>query len=342
MELSSEVLLWLGAPVMKRSGALTETNPVQSLIDALEALRLAKYLIVVVFTFSIYDIVLTYSREVQLIWGSRWTFVRILFTIARYLVPCILIMNILFTFHPNLSAQICRVEIRVMAASGIFANATMMCILLLRVWALWGRKLWMLTILLLVFAGSQLPPALLIGKTIQKLDVIDNPLPGLLTGCVTTSSSSASVHWVQLFISSLAYESTLFLLTVARAWSLNRRGVGTPIMTLLTRDGAWYFLVVIVFVGLTAAGTLIPQTQMAALLSQSFVAVISCTCCRLLLRLRGFYTPTDQSTRSEGVTHSQQDGISMRRYTSRRNEHIAPFPVPSSPSFDHTFSKLPV
>ncbi|KAH7343887.1 hypothetical protein B0J17DRAFT_714042 [Rhizoctonia solani] len=292
MELSSEVLLWLGAPVMKRSGALTETNPVQSLIDALEALRLAKYLIVVVFTFSIYDIVLTYSREVQLIWGSRWTFVRILFTIARYLVPCILITNILFTFHPNLSAQ--------------------------------------------------LPPALLIGKTIQKLDVIDNPLPGLLTGCVTTSSSSASVHWVQLFISSLAYESTLFLLTVARAWSLNRRGVGTPIMTLLTRDGAWYFLVVIVFVGLTAAGTLIPQTQMAALLSQSFVAVISCTCCRLLLRLRGFYTPTDQSTRSEGVTHSQQDGISMRRYTSRRNEHIAPFPVPSSPSFDHTFSKLPV
>ncbi|CAE6478438.1 unnamed protein product [Rhizoctonia solani] len=121
----------------------------------------------------------------------------------------------------------------------------MMCILLLRVWALWGRKPWMLIALLLVFASSQLPPALLVGKTIQKLEVIDNPLPGLLTGCVTTSSSSASAHWVQLFISSLTYESTLFLLTLVRAWSLNRRGAGTPIMTLMTRDGAWYFLVVI-------------------------------------------------------------------------------------------------
>ncbi|KDN40830.1 hypothetical protein RSAG8_07848, partial [Rhizoctonia solani AG-8 WAC10335] len=76
-----------------------------------------------------------------------------------------------------------------------------------------------------------------------------------------TSSSSASTHWVQLFISSLTYESTLFLLTVARAWSLNRSGVGTPIMALLTRDGAWYFLVAIVSVGLTAAGSSIPKVS---------------------------------------------------------------------------------
>ncbi|EUC57678.1 transmembrane protein, putative, partial [Rhizoctonia solani AG-3 Rhs1AP] len=137
----------------------------------------------------------------------------------------------------------------------------MMCVLLLRVWAVWGRKLWMLAVLLLVFVSSQLPPALLIGKTIQKLDVIDNPLPGLITGCVTTSSSSASAHWVHLFISSLTYESTLFLLTVVRAWSFSRRGVGTPIMTLLTRDGAWYCLVAIASVGLTAVGTSIPKAN---------------------------------------------------------------------------------
>ncbi|KDN40831.1 hypothetical protein RSAG8_07849, partial [Rhizoctonia solani AG-8 WAC10335] len=86
MELPLEVLLWLEPSLVKRA----EANPMQSLIEALEALKLAKYLIVVVFTFFMYDIVLTYSREIQLIWGSRWTFVRILFTIARYLVPCIL------------------------------------------------------------------------------------------------------------------------------------------------------------------------------------------------------------------------------------------------------------
>ncbi|CAE7224110.1 unnamed protein product [Rhizoctonia solani] len=325
MELPREVLLWLGPSLAKRSGASAQPNPIQSLIEALEALRLAKYLIVAVFAFSIYDIVLTYSREVQHIWGSRWTLVRILFTIARYLVPCILMHTSITglglmgskVWHPDDLISIIRLT------ESIY-------------------RLWMLAILLLVFASSQFPPALLIGKTIQKLEVIDNPLPGLLTGCVTTSSSSASTRWVQLFFSSLTYESTLFLLTVARAWSLNRRGVGTPIMILLTRDGAWYFLVAIASVGLTAAGTSIPKTQMAALLSQFFIAMMSCTCCRLLLRLRGFYTPTDQSTRSEGMSHSQQDGISMQCYTPRQNKHLAPFPVSSKVSLDRALSKLPV
>ncbi|CAE6425700.1 unnamed protein product [Rhizoctonia solani] len=262
MEMSPEVLFWLGDGLTKRGGPPIPVNPVQALVEALEALRLAKYLIVAVSTFLVYDIVLTYPREVQLIWGSRWTFVRVLFTIARYLVPCILIRpQSPFIRIYQLS---CRIETRMIAALGIFANSIMMCILLLRVWALWGRKPWMLTVLLLVFASSQLPPALLIGKKIQKLEFVDNPLPGLLTGCVTTSSSSASVYWVQLFISSLTYESTLFLLTLARAWSLNRRGAGTPIMTLMTRDGAWYFLAVIGMGGISrshSVGDLHPKNS---------------------------------------------------------------------------------
>ncbi|QRV72688.1 transmembrane protein [Ceratobasidium sp. AG-Ba] len=157
---------------------------------------------------------------------------------------------------------------RVIAATGILSNSIMMCILLLRVWAIWGRKLWMLLILLSVFASSQLPPAILIGGELSKLQLIDNPLPGILTGCVVTSQSSLHANWVHLFISSLTYESTLFALTLIQAWIINRRGAGTPIMTLLTRDGAWYFLPVSGSVSLTAIGTSVQKTQVAALLSQ--------------------------------------------------------------------------
>ncbi|CAE6391679.1 unnamed protein product [Rhizoctonia solani] len=83
MEFSPEVLFWLGSSLVKRTRAPSQINPIQSLIEALEALRLAKYLIalVVVFTFLMYDIgklvaqftritsvdlleALTYSREV--------------------------------------------------------------------------------------------------------------------------------------------------------------------------------------------------------------------------------------------------------------------------------------
>jgi hypothetical protein len=45
MELPSEILLWLGPTLTKRAESQIPANPIQSLIDALEALRLAKYLI---------------------------------------------------------------------------------------------------------------------------------------------------------------------------------------------------------------------------------------------------------------------------------------------------------
>ncbi|KAG8762180.1 hypothetical protein FRC12_009154 [Ceratobasidium sp. 428] len=204
-----------------------------------------------------------------------------------------------------------------MTAAVIFSNAVMMSILLLRVWAIWGRKFWMLGILLLVFASSQLPPAILIGGELQKLTPIDNPFPGVLTGCVVTSQSGLKSNWVHLYISSLTYESVLFLLTLVRAWILNKRGIGTPIMTLLTRDGAWYFLVVIASVSLTAIGTSVPKTQAAALMSEFFTAIMACICSRLLLRLRGFYAPTDQSTGREVILLNED--ISMRPYTSGKH-----------------------
>lgn len=44
MELSAEVLHWLGHTPERRALEIP-SNPIQSLVDALEALRLAKYLI---------------------------------------------------------------------------------------------------------------------------------------------------------------------------------------------------------------------------------------------------------------------------------------------------------
>ncbi|KAF8608052.1 hypothetical protein BDV93DRAFT_551919 [Ceratobasidium sp. AG-I] len=316
MELSSEVLLWLGHSMERRLEM--PANPIQALMDALEALRLAKYMILVAFTLSIYDIIITYGREVLC---ALHPDIKLGFYLSSKRTSQSVCNNFSQSFDQLLIdlAFSCRVEIRVMAATGIFANSVMMSVLLARVWAMWGRQRWMLCVLLAIFVGSQLPPAILVGREVEKIQMIDNPLPGVLTGCVATSASSASAHWVKLFITSLAYESILFLFTLARAWDMSRRGVGTPIMTLLTRDGAWYFLVVIGSVSVTAIGTSVPKTQMAALLSQFFIAITACTCCRLLLRLRGFYTPTDQSTGTGGSRSRTNPGeISMDRYPARK------------------------
>ncbi|KAG8715838.1 hypothetical protein FRC08_010106 [Ceratobasidium sp. 394] len=52
-------------------------------------------------------------------------------------------------------------------------------------------------------------------------------------------------------------------------------------MTMLTRDGAWYFLVTMVSVSLTTVGTSLPKTEVAAHLSLFFIAIMASTGSRL-------------------------------------------------------------
>lgn len=45
MELPSDVLVWLEMSLEKRAVPAVQSNPIQALVEALEALRLTKYLI---------------------------------------------------------------------------------------------------------------------------------------------------------------------------------------------------------------------------------------------------------------------------------------------------------
>ncbi|KAG8693593.1 hypothetical protein FRC08_009023, partial [Ceratobasidium sp. 394] len=79
--LPPELLLWLDHPITKRAPPIPQ-DLVPVLEAYLEALTLAKYMLVAAFTLLIYDMILTYPSEVRFMWGSRWTFVRAAFTIV--------------------------------------------------------------------------------------------------------------------------------------------------------------------------------------------------------------------------------------------------------------------
>ncbi|KAF8681037.1 hypothetical protein RHS04_03459 [Rhizoctonia solani] len=377
MEISSEVLPLLGPGLTKRAGSSIPANPIQTLVEALEMLRLAKYFIVAVITFLVYDIgnslhssisatltnpleVLTYSREVRE-YPSRIEKVQCnpffagsarvgisLDACASAVHDCSILGTLYLNYEPlmlvrkpspwtSLTSALSHLSSEFISSGYRYPLVTGLGFM--------GAKAMDVDRLALSLRKLTTPSSFARGE--------DNTMPGLLTGCVTTSSSSASAHWVQLFISSLTYESTLFLLTLVRAWSLNRRGAGTPIMTLMTRDGAWYFLVVIgmgqAYVTTTSADGYYSirrfdsagNLDSKALLPQFFVAMISCTCCRLLLRLRGFYTPADQSTRYEGTAQGQHNEISLQPYTPRKNDYLTTLAT-SATSFDRMSLKTPV
>ncbi|KAF8760282.1 hypothetical protein RHS01_01955 [Rhizoctonia solani] len=378
MEISSEVLPLLGPGLTKRAGSSIPANPIQTLVEALEMLRLAKYFIVAVITFLVYDIgnslhssisatltnpleVLTYSREVRE-YPSRIEKVQCnpffagsarvgisLDACASAVHDCSILGTLYLNYEPlmlvrkpspwtSLTSALSHLSSEFISSGYRYPLVTGLGFM--------GAKAMDVDRLALSLRKLTTPSSFARGE--------DNTMPGLLTGCVTTSSSSASAHWVQLFISSLTYESTLFLLTLVRAWSLNRRGAGTPIMTLMTRDGAWYFLVVIgmgqAYVTTTSADGYysIRRFDSAGNLdskdsngSSPFTRPNTSIVHARLLRLRGFYTPADQSTRYEGTAQGQHNEISLQPYTPRKNDYLTTLAT-SATSFDRMSLKTPV
>ncbi|KAG8702552.1 hypothetical protein FRC08_003412 [Ceratobasidium sp. 394] len=286
--LPPDVLLWLDHPITKRAPPIPQ-DPVAALKTYLEVVTPAKYLMVATFTLFIYDMILTFRSESTYIRGLQLR---------------------------------CEVEIKLLAAVAMFCNSVALCILGLRVWAIWDQKLWMLALLSVIFLGSVLSPSTLVGREVQKLVVIDNPLPGILTGCTIEYQFGLSTKWARFYVCSLIYDSSLLMLTLLKAWILRKGGVRIPIMTQLTRDGAWYFLVSMVSVGLTTVGSSFPETEAAALLSIFSIATVAGASSRLLLRLREFYTPKNYTSRRDA---SRWIGdIAMRDYNSRSDRWTAP------------------
>ncbi|KAG8738790.1 hypothetical protein FRC12_016564, partial [Ceratobasidium sp. 428] len=163
-------------------------------------------------------------------------------------------------------------------------------LLLLRVWGTWGKNPRILLFLLAVFTCFELIPLVLLGRRIDEMRAIQNPLPGILTGCIIPFN--LKFQWFRLFLCSLVYETILFTLTAIQAWQSYRYGMGTPLLAYIVRDGAGYFLVVVCAMLLTTIGTIFPSTLPAAVGSGAFLAVMSSMCCRLVLRLRSYTANT--------------------------------------------------
>ncbi|KAF8835905.1 hypothetical protein BDN67DRAFT_378275 [Paxillus ammoniavirescens] len=105
-------------------------------------LQVSKYLNVAAVAAFLFDYCLTFSSEVHHVWGKKWEITRIVFTISRYLpfvasaMTCVLYGNNCGAYNYVLHViyNFCVVSAEV--------------ILILRTYALWGRKRWVLAILI--------------------------------------------------------------------------------------------------------------------------------------------------------------------------------------------------
>jgi len=79
-----------------------------ALIYEFENLQMIKYLEVASFAFLVYDYILNIHREVQLIWFSRLSLVKLLYLTTRYSAFLTALTMLLITFYPTFSLTFCK------------------------------------------------------------------------------------------------------------------------------------------------------------------------------------------------------------------------------------------
>lgn len=274
--------------LVSRDGLIIPAQIIATLSYELNRIMLAKILNIAMLTFICWDIIITMDEEIKCMWGRKWDLVRILYCITRYSAPVVVGLCTFEIFYPAPSLKSCNILIRMNIVVGLIITSSSMLLLLLRVWAIWDRNLWILVPLLILFSCAEIVPTVLLGVKVHNLRAIHNPLPGILTGCIVPFNGQ--FQWFRLLVCSLVYESLLLALTIVRAWQSYQEGMQLPLLSYIVRDGIGYFLVVTVSILLTTIGALIPVTTPAAIGSAMFPGFMAVMCYRLILRLRSYST----------------------------------------------------
>ncbi|EIN08183.1 hypothetical protein PUNSTDRAFT_134577 [Punctularia strigosozonata HHB-11173 SS5] len=198
-------------------------NSLSILVDTISDLSIQERIETSSLALFAYEYLITLSEEIEKVWKQPWTSASILFMLNRYYTMLELLAVALISFNP---AWISKGAGAVVVVA--FCEATM----ILRIYALYGRRLRILLVLCFCLAVQ----VTLQGIALAQSHSVPAPVGCLLVG----KSSFFSVFW----IAPLVMESIIFIMTMWRSRRYFYQGSLMPAMRVFLLDGAAYFLVV--------------------------------------------------------------------------------------------------
>lgn len=240
--------------------------------------------------FIFWEHCITFREEVDLIWRSQWSLVNVLFLVIRYMTLSIRIVELVF--YTNVFGLIrptpsnCVAWLRFEAAAGQILFFSVEIVLIMRVFAFYGRKWMLLFGVFALFALENAARITILGITIPKILIVPSPLPPNLHAgaCLIVADPPLfSNYWVP----GLIFESILFLLVMVRfvQTKLHAELDSPHVLVVFVRDGAWAFTVIFaVLLWNTLSFELTPVKGDVAL--TWLYSVLGCCGSRLVLNLR--------------------------------------------------------
>jgi len=225
-----------------------------------------------------YDFLVCWKLEYFRIWKQPFNFVSILYVISRYW----------FFVHMGLSTWLwsghftveeCSKLWRLIPATALVIELSGETILLMRTWAIWGRKSYILVVLLIMLATYL---ALMIYCTVDGLTSV--PTFEERSWCIATSLPNNNIS-ISYWCPALVFDMTVTVLMVAKVVPLLKNSPSKALLNMILREGLGYLAVLTIANGINTGlfASHFSQNAIVVPFSLLFTSIMSC---RLVLSLR--------------------------------------------------------
>ncbi|PPR07339.1 hypothetical protein CVT26_013655 [Gymnopilus dilepis] len=268
------------------------------IVQAIEILNLVTHFDVAASTLFVWDWLLTLRMEVELVWKSKWNFMKVLYLAQRYL-PFVDTIGLVICHQLGINMAVSTCQ-RVYYASGYLIVVGFILselILTLRAWAVWNRDRLLMVVLSSLFVALWSLDLAFITLFLRSVGFAPEPYAGF-TGCfVIQANHFLMLCWVVL----IAWDTIVLLVMLVAGYKAYKTGGPSALLDVVYRDGIIYYFYVFVLstINVIVVKTLPPEYE--HLLTSTERCLHSVLTSRVLLDIRA-YTVHRRRCWADGLT----------------------------------------
>ncbi|KAH8113071.1 hypothetical protein DFH11DRAFT_1602889 [Phellopilus nigrolimitatus] len=217
--------------------------------------------------------------QVSLVWFSRWSSVKVLYILNRYLpfVDTFLSLHLLTGTNTD---QECLFGFKAVTWLIVVGIIIAEIILMFRTYALWGRRPIILGILVSLGLAVYIPAIVIAQLEVETFAYAAVPTGG----CAKTKDTSPIIFVAFLLL--IINETTIVVLTLIQARLLHRESQSTLVL-LMYKDGLFYYIYLLSFSLVNLLIAVAAPPEFANWLTTPQRVMHSLLCTRVLLHIRG-------------------------------------------------------
>ncbi|KAG1873967.1 hypothetical protein F4604DRAFT_763976 [Suillus subluteus] len=263
-------------------------------ITAARSLQYLAYICTSMATFWAYDYVCSFHEEWNFLCRSRWTEVKVLYIIARYIPFLLVITDIYLNFSPNENTKKCKILVNIYLSCGVISLTCSECFFVLRTYALWNSNRIVIVAMLSTLFATIVSFISICFSAMVTSHITTTAVPGI-TGCYR---SSTSVQFFVPFLLLLVFQLGLVTLTLIRVFQTWRISSGSMHAILVKHNIFYYACGLFLSAVNVLAPVMFSDSAYYALLGESQVYILAILSTRMHLHLwhigqHAVYDPED-------------------------------------------------